>query len=406
MAASSYEKDGGTVFLETTPPHWAARGLAYILILLFTAAIIASVLVQVPETVSSPFVLVPIRGTDPVKVLRGGVVAQLLTTEGQAIGKGDPIAIIKSDTVGERSADLQSFQTETRGGGESLSLAKRKYESQRLSDEKEALKLGDRINHLMRMIELKNKQLALARQMADSYAKLQKDGLASTTETTRRQLDVTEIASELEQLESSQRETQAAIEKLKHETAARESEYRELERGLKEEIEKDNIRITALKDGLAQSLRDEVTITAPCSGTVLKLQVKSPGAVVQEGEVLCEVACAGEQLQAELTVPQSGIGRIRPGQGVKLLYDAFPYQRYGAKFGALRWISPATSSTNFRVLVDIADEAVIIKGQLRPLMSGMGGRAEVVVGKRSLISYAFEPIRQLRENLAEPPAEN
>jgi hypothetical protein len=32
----------------------------------------------------------------------------------------------------------------------------------------------------------------------------------------------------------------------------------------------------------------------------------------------------------------------------------------------------------------------------------MGGRAEVVVGRRSVISYAFEPLRQIQENLAEP----
>jgi hypothetical protein len=34
----------------------------------------------------------------------------------------------------------------------------------------------------------------------------------------------------------------------------------------------------------------------------------------------------------------------------------------------------------------------------------MGGRAEVVVGRRALITYAFEPIRQLRESLADAPA--
>jgi hypothetical protein len=31
----------------------------------------------------------------------------------------------------------------------------------------------------------------------------------------------------------------------------------------------------------------------------------------------------------------------------------------------------------------------------------MGGRADIVIGRRSLISYAFEPIRQLHETLAD-----
>jgi hypothetical protein len=33
----------------------------------------------------------------------------------------------------------------------------------------------------------------------------------------------------------------------------------------------------------------------------------------------------------------------------------------------------------------------------------MGGQADVVVGRRSLVSFAVEPIRALRENLKETP---
>src|SRR4029453_13078012 len=44
-------------------------------------------------------------------------------------------------------------------------------------------------------------------------------------------------------------------------------------------------------------------------------------------------------------------------------------------------------------------------GEARPFLAGMGGRADVVVGRRSLISYAFEPARMLRETLPDrPPA--
>ena len=70
-------------------------------------------------------------------------------------------------------------------------------------------------------------------------------------------------------------------------------------------------------------------------------------------------------------------------------------------------MSPAGVLVNerpsFRVFVDLSDETVRVDGQPRPLMAGMGGTARVIVGRRSLISYAFEPLRQLRENLAAPP---
>ena len=76
--------------------------------------------------------------------------------------------------------------------------------------------------------------------------------------------------------------------------------------------------------------------------------MNAPGAVVQDGEVLAELACAGERLQAEVNVTPSGTGRIEPGQHVRLLYDAFPYQRYGIKHGTVRWVSPASAAWTSR----------------------------------------------------------
>ncbi|HXK26885.1 MAG TPA: hypothetical protein VJ646_01365, partial [Candidatus Binatia bacterium] len=50
-------------FLEPKPPHWAANGLAYLVILVVALATVAAVAVQMPETVSSPFLLTPCSGT-------------------------------------------------------------------------------------------------------------------------------------------------------------------------------------------------------------------------------------------------------------------------------------------------------------------------------------------------------
>jgi membrane fusion protein len=151
----------------------------------------------------------------------------------------------------------------------------------------------------------------------------------------------------------------------------------------------------------------QLLVRSPCAGSLLRAHVTSVGAVVKDGDLLGEVACAQETLQAELTVSQIGVGRIKEGQGVKLLYDAFPHQRYGVRRGRVRWISPssvsATDSSAFRALVDIEGRGVRIDGAMRQFLPGMGGRARVVVGRRSLISYAFEPLRQLRESFAEVP---
>ena len=101
----------------------------------------------------------------------------------------------------------------------------------------------------------------------------------------------------------------------------------------------------------------------------------------------------------------TGTGRIQPGQDVRLLYDAFPYQRYGIKLGRVHWVSPASVTVRdrqvFRVLVTLNEQTLQVKGEPRRLMAGMSGRADVVVGRRSLLDYAFEPVWMLRETLSD-----
>jgi multidrug efflux pump subunit AcrA (membrane-fusion protein) len=159
---------------------------------------------------------------------------------------------------------------------------------------------------------------------------------------------------------------------------------------------------------LINTNENQQSILSPCAGSIVRLHARTPYAVVEEGDVLCELACSGERLQAEVTVPQTGLGRIRRGQGVRLLYDAFPYQHYGVRFGNVDWVSAAgivegNKDAVFPVRVELKEQFIKIKDEHRNLIPGMYGTAEIVVDRRSLLSYAFAPIRQLREAMSSPP---
>jgi membrane fusion protein len=406
-APGAEDSEDETPFLETTPPHWAARGLAYLMILLFFAAVVVSIFLHIPETVSSPFTLAPVRGTDAVRTPRSGEVVEAPVSEGESVTKGATIFVIQSRDVGDRFSELETLENRLRNNAESLANARRKYESGRRADEEEARRLDATRAHLARMLALRRDQLSVAREQLERSKKLADQGLTSWVEYTDYKLKASQSALELQQLETEERDNAAAIEKLRHDAAARETEVRELERSIRETAASSSFRAKALSGDLAGSAGSDFAVRAPCSGTVLRLEARRPGAVVREGDVVCEIACSGERLQAELTVPQAGLAQVRPGQPVKLLYDAFPYQRYGVQRGNVRWTSPASvtvkDTPSFRVFVDLQDQAVRVNGQPRPLMAGMGGTARVVVGSRSLISYAFAPLRQLRENMAAAP---
>ena len=390
-------------FLTSEPPHWVARGAAYLLILLFITIVIAVITVEVPDTVMAPFVLAPRHGIDPVRALRGGIIQRVDVAERQAVTEGESLFVIRSEQTGDQSADLQSLEARIRGANESLTIAGEKLQSERLSAAEELRKLQDRVEHLQRMIELKSGELTIAREVTENYLQLRRDGLASATTIKDRQAEVSRLTGQVEQLRADQRDTRAAIEKLGYDEETRRNEYRERERQLREEIETARIKIASRRQWVAQNQGAEFVVTAPCSGTILRLQVKAGGAIVSGGEVLCELACDSERLQAELRIPQAGAGRVRPGQGVKLLYDSFPYQQFGVKFATLQWISPTASTPEFRAIADIENTSINIMGRPAQLKAGMGGRAEVVVARRSLISIIFDPIRQLRESMALPP---
>ncbi len=394
-------------FLSGAPPHWAARSLAYLLILLFIVSVISASIVNVPETVDGPFTLIPVRGTDPIRAPHGGVLEKVANAEGDQISAGQTLYVIRSDPLGDRAGELGALRTQVRGTAEAVSNATMQQQSQLRADAELLRQLRARLASLERTVELKSKQLRLARSLAEKYDTGYSRGAISAAEYTAPQVEAVRLAEELEQYQNQHEETRASIEGLQHSSAAREAGYRERQRELSASREQATIRMSALEGTLVLATGGQLLVRSPCAGSLLRAHVTSVGAVVKDGDLLGEVACAQETLQAELTVSQIGVGRIKEGQGVKLLYDAFPHQRYGVRRGRVRWISPssvsATDSSAFRALVDIEGRGVRIDGAMRQFLPGMGGRARVVVGRRSLISYAFEPLRQLRESFAEVP---
>jgi hypothetical protein len=148
-------------------------------------------------------------------------------------------------------------------------------------------------------------------------------------------------------------------------------------------------------------------VLVPCSGMALSRQVEASAALIEEVDLPAELACAGEKLQAKLALPESQSAPVRPRQDVALLYDAFPSGRYGVRYGTVRWMSSigvdSENGRSLQVFADLDDKMIVVDGKPRPLRAGMGGTAKIVLGKRSLIAHAFEPLRQLRENFASPP---
>jgi HlyD family secretion protein len=104
-----------------------------------------------------------------------------------------------------------------------------------------------------------------------------------------------------------------------------------------------------------------------------------------------------------MMLTEAGLAKLAIAQKVRYFFEAFPYQRYGAVDGKLEWISPSavssTDGSHFVASASLDRDTISVGGKTMPLRVGMKGEAHVVVGHRTLIEYAFEPIRQLRETM-------
>jgi membrane fusion protein len=395
-------------FLDPEPPHWAARGLAYTFISIFVIAILAAWLVSVPETVSGQFTLVPIRGTDPIRAQKEGVLVEVAVEEGDTVAVGTTLFLIHSGPMSDRSSDLRTLETQLRANQERIRIAASQYETRRRQDDSEQRRLETKVTFLDGLITSKKKRLVLARELADSALSGTHTGSINRLDYTRLELEATSLAEEVQTAQNDLDDAKAALVRLGQDEEARDLEYRETRRGLDEAMDTERIRINSMHQDIGVVTDSGLEIRAHCAGTILHLRVNGPGAVVTEGEILGELACRGDRLQGELELPQAGVPLVRVGQGVKLRLDAFPYQRFGIQFGIVRWLGPTGESAptpgTFRALVDLASDSVRVGAQMRPLLPGMRGQADIVIGKRRLYSYAFEPIRALRENFRQVPA--
>jgi multidrug efflux pump subunit AcrA (membrane-fusion protein) len=395
-------------FLESSPPLWAARAIAWVLLALFAAAALALVLVQVPETVTAPFVVVPERGADAVRTLHDGIVTDVRVTDAQTVEQGAALFTISSELAGDRAAERTALGASLSGGEARLANERQKYGNQRRADEQEIGRVQQRLTALASQTVLKERQVTIASEIADRQQRSFKEGLTSWIEASKARLEADRLAVELEVARAEAIETLSAVARLRFEMASHEAAFNEIARSVQEELERARARKSMLDSEMSRQ-GGTLAISAPCGGTIVKLVVKHAGTVVRSSDVLAEITCRDDRLRAELMVPQRGLALLHAGQLVKLRYDAFPFQRFGVRHATLSWISPSASlpspGGSVRAIADLDEATLRIDGAMRAVLPGMAGQAAIVVGRRTLASYAMEPLRTIREAAsAERPA--
>jgi multidrug efflux pump subunit AcrA (membrane-fusion protein) len=380
--------DAKSEMLPQDPPPWFVRSTAWLLISMFGVALLAAVLIKLPETVTCPFLLVPADGADPIQSPRLAVISRVSASVGQTVKAGDPLYVLRSDEIRGWGTEEQTLGEDLRTHQDGLAKADAAYHS--------ALEIKQtEISQAQSEVAFREKHVASSRELLTRLEKLSNNGGISLVEVLQHRLDAAESEKDLSV-------AQRTLEQVKLERQQMEAEYARTRAENLAEIEKYKVRLNALHGDLEDSKQNLLVIRAPYTGMVIAQAQRNAGSVVQNGQELCQLARTDAKPRAQLTLSEAGLPKLAPGQRVRLFFEAFPYQRYGAIDAKLDWVSPSAVATaqgqHFAGLAAL-DESELSKPNHLALRVGMGGEARVVVGRRTMIEYAFEPIRQLRENM-------
>ena len=375
--------------LPQDPPPLIARGIASLFIVAFGVLLVAAVLVHIPETVRCPFVLVPKDGDDPLQAPYQATVQAVRVAEGQEVKAGTELFVLRSDEVRTRQTQLHTMSEDDRARTEISAKLDTAFQQQ--------LGIKDaELAQAERELQFRQQHVDSSRDLVGRLAKLQAIGGLSEVELARAQLDLAESE---KNLNVTQKEVETVkLERLRMETDRARERDEEKSVGVKMALE-----ITALEAALEDAGDGQVSVRAPYDAVVLTLAQRNAGNVVQPGSELCRLARIDAAPHARLHIFEQGLPRLSAGQSVRFFFEAFPYQRYGTVTGKLDWISPAAVAAegdrHFIADASLDRREISVAGQPRLLRVGMKGEARVIVGSRTLLEYAFEPVRQIQENL-------
>jgi multidrug resistance efflux pump len=376
--------------LPQEPPPWIIRSTAWLLLAAFLFALLVAIVMRLPETVHCQFVLIPATGADPIQSPRQAIISRVAVEEGQPVKLGEALFVLRSDEIRGWDTQFRTLTEDLRSKEESLTQAETAYAAQLEIKKAE-------IEQAKSEVKFRENHASTSRELVMRMEKLSKLGGESEIDLVKLKLDLAGSEKDLSVAQRTVQQVNFDRERMETEHARQRAEQQS-------EIEKLKMRIGALKTDLENTHQNLLTVRSPYEGVIISMEQRTVGSFVQQGQVLCQLAPKDAKPRARMTLNEAGLPKLAIAQRVRYFFEAFPYQRYGAVTGKLDWISPSavttTDGSHFVALGSLDRYEISPRaGQVLPLRVGMRGDAHIIVGGRTLIEYAFEPIRQLRESM-------
>ena len=347
-------------------------------------------------------ILVTGEASAKIVAMRPGQITELLVHEGDEVRAGQRLAIVRTEQNSESGdsaigESLMAIESQRALTDEQIQLAGRRAASDRARLGATIAGFAQQRADLAGQIGLQEEAVASAQDMLDRVQGLLESGFISRIEVERRRQAAIAARQQLAQL----RQQSNALNAETHRASA------ELSR-VAADADGEIVAARASAATLAQqqarlNCERAYMLVAPVSGRVAALQT-AVGRTVDASVPLMEIVPEGSTLRAQIYAPTRAIGFVRPGQEVRLLYDAFPYQRFGSFKGRIASVSRAVIDPRqlaaplqieeavYRIDVVPDGQSVGANGERLPLQPGMTLTANIVLDRRSFLDWLLTPL--------------
>lgn len=420
----------------------ALRRALLILVLGFGGFLLWAVLVPLDEGVPAPATIVVEARSTQIGHPSGGVVAEVLVTEGQRVAKGDVLVRLSdvNTKAGQDEVRIQwlsakalearllaeqtgaisvSYPTELMAvkdqglAQQQMKLQTELFVTRQRSLAQDMAVLNQQLTALQataagqrKSIMARQEQLALVEQELAGVRQMVQDGFTARTRQTELERQALDARASLADMQGNQARLAESVTEVRARQQQRRQELRkDTETQLTEVRREAGAQGERLKG--ATEGQDRTIIRAPIAGSVVGLAGTNAGSIVTPGARLMEIVPDQGRLVLEAQIPTHLIDRISPGLPADIHLHAFinlpqlvvPGKVATVSAGSLT--DPNTRTSYYLARVEVTPEG-IKKLDGRVLQPGMPADVVVKTGERSLLNYLMRPLlKRFSESMKE-----
>ncbi len=369
---------------------------------------------------------IPTSKVQHLKNLEGGVVSTIYVREGDSVKKGQVLVklnpISYQSKLDENNIRLQELNVKAaRLKAESQGLPMEEIlceencdqsfidieKSYYLSNQKELSR-----NISKQLQQLKYQQSALV-DAKYKYSVLEENYILLSEEfQTKKKLEKQKIFTkyELRTLERELNDASSALSSAKEVIVQTKAQISEIQNGIEEtkltfrnkaasiynETVAEILRIKETKKNLEDIIKRTV-VRSPVDGIVKELFVHTVGSSIEPSSDIVTIVPDNYEMVAEVKMKPEEIAKLHIGQDVKLKVTAFDYSIYGDLEGKITNISPDTitdkdtGESHYLIYVK-TKKNYLNNNEKYKIKVGMMVNADVLVGKKSIMSFLLKPI--------------